>query len=98
MGREHQAAQMNPVQAAGTPQAGRTRHLFMGEHKGSRQAEDATATWEQRKAERAARIEAALADPVERFYLLHGYPDGGGPQMKTSGNPAVAEDQEPGPA
>jgi hypothetical protein len=68
----------------------------MGEHKLSRQPEG-TATWEQRKAEQAERTEAAMADPVSRFYRRHGHPARRSVQVTTPG-PGGAEDKEPGTA
>ena len=57
----------------------------------------ASAIWERRKAELAARRAAALADPVQGFYLRHGRPSGRGERVPGEEEQA-AGDEEPGPA
>lgn len=73
------------------------RHLFMGEHKRSRQAEGAAEAWEQRKTEQAARIAATMADPVLRFYQRHGQRAGRAEQASANSDPRTGG-EEPGPA
>ena len=57
----------------------------------------AFAVWERRKAELAARRAAALADPVQGFYLRPGRPSGRAGQVPGEEEQA-AEDEEPGTA
>lgn len=60
--------------------------------------EAATAEWERRKAEQAARETTVTADPVERFYQRHGYPEDR-TTPGAAGRPAAPTgDGEPGTA
>jgi hypothetical protein len=56
----------------------------------------ASAIWERKKAEQAARKAAVMADPVQGFYLRHGHPAPREAQVTTHG--AAAADEEPGTA
>ena len=57
----------------------------------------ASAIWERRKAEQAARKAAVMADPVRRFYRRHGHPAARQAQVTTA-RAAVTGDEEPGTA
>lgn len=52
--------------------------------------------WARRKAEQAERTAAAMEDPVSRFYLLHGHPEGR--QAPAEDDDRQAGDEDPGPA